>query len=139
VCFDQGRLRRSLRMAEGTLARSKPSSMLPLPFPREVVRDLLGITRAPYRAEQARETPDLSRLARLEKSGADSGRHDMGARFAPDTLGRRSGAVLPSEPRSSSGSWWRRGGARGAARRGCRGEVASAGIGLSTLGKRERL
>jgi hypothetical protein len=40
-----------------------------LPFPREVVRDLLGITRALYRAEIAKLHADPGRRARLEEIG----------------------------------------------------------------------
>jgi hypothetical protein len=55
------------------------------PFPRELVRDLLGITRALYRAAES----DTDR-ARLEEIGSMYLRAlDMGAKFAPDTLGRR--------------------------------------------------
>lgn len=64
--------------------------MLPRPFPRDVVRDLLGIARALYRAERAKALPDPSWLARL----ADAGRLlrralDMAGKHGPDTLGGR--------------------------------------------------
>lgn len=71
--------------------------MLPLPFPREVVRDLLGITRVLYRAEVAKPDPDPSRLARLTDIGRQY-RHalDMGRKFGPDTMGGR-GAISWAE------------------------------------------
>ena len=43
--------------------------MLPRSFSREVVRDLLGIARALFRAERAKLCPDPSRLAWLEDVG----------------------------------------------------------------------
>lgn len=73
------------------MVRSKPSTMLPRSFSREVVRDLLGITRVLFRAERSKPSPDPSRLVRLEDIGRRYRRAlDMGARFPPDTLGGRS-------------------------------------------------
>ena len=64
--------------------------MLPIPFPREVVRDLLGITRALYRAEAAKPVPDQSRLARLTDVGRQYRQAmDMGRKHGPDTMGGR--------------------------------------------------
>lgn len=72
------------------MARSTPSTMLPIPFPQEVVRDLLGITRALYRAEQAKANPDPSRLARLEDVGRQYRQAiDLGRKCGPDTMGGR--------------------------------------------------
>jgi hypothetical protein len=63
--------------------------MLPLPFPREIVRDLLGITRALYRAELAKPRPDPSRRARLEEIGKQY-RHALElGKYEPDTMGGR--------------------------------------------------
>jgi hypothetical protein len=42
---------------------------LPHPLPREIVRDLLGITRALYRAELAKASSDRARLERLLQIG----------------------------------------------------------------------
>ncbi len=40
------------------------------PFPRNLVRDLLGLARLLYRSEQAVDVPDsYGRLGRLEESG----------------------------------------------------------------------
>jgi hypothetical protein len=64
--------------------------MLPRPLPREVVRDLLGITRALFRAERAKAMPDPSRLARLEDIGKQYRRAlDMAGKYGPDTMGGR--------------------------------------------------
>jgi len=73
------------------MARSKPSTMLPRSFSKEVVRDLLGITRALFRAERAKPSPDASRLARLQDIGKRYRRAlDMSGKYPPDTLGGRS-------------------------------------------------
>lgn len=61
------------------------------PLPRGVVRDLLGITRALYRAERARK-PDAmqpNRLARLVEIGTMLRRALQLSRVAPDTIGHR--------------------------------------------------
>jgi hypothetical protein len=64
--------------------------MIPIPFPREVVRDLLGITRALYRAERLKPAPNPSRLARLEEVGRQYRQSlEQGVKFGPDTLGGR--------------------------------------------------
>jgi hypothetical protein len=64
--------------------------MLPLPFPREVVRDLLGITRALFRAERAKPAPEVARVERLRQIGQLYREAlDMGTRYGPDTMGRR--------------------------------------------------
>jgi hypothetical protein len=64
------------------------------PFPREAVRDLLGITRALYRSERAKPSPDPSRLARLEQIGRDYRQAlDMGTRYEPDTLAGRAARI----------------------------------------------
>jgi hypothetical protein len=77
---------RCLRVLAQALARS----MLPLPFPKEAVRDLLGITRALFRAERSKPTPDPSRLARLEEIGKQYRLAiDMGGKCGPDTIGNR--------------------------------------------------
>jgi hypothetical protein len=65
------------------VARRKDS--LPLP----VVRDLLGITRALYRAEHARAQPDIAVLQKLERIGELLRLAlDLG-QGRPDTLGMR--------------------------------------------------
>lgn len=67
----------------------------PRPFPTALVRDLLGLTRLLYRAEQAADMPgSYERLARLEKAG-------RAFREAIE-LARRSGANK-SAPRSAWG------------------------------------
>ena len=64
--------------------------MLPRPFPREAARDLLGITRALFRAERAKPIADPSRLARLEDIGKRYRRAlDMAGKYGPDTMGGR--------------------------------------------------
>lgn len=64
--------------------------MLPLPFPREVVRDLLGITRALFRAERTKPSPDGASLERLRQIGLLYREAlDLGTRYAPDTMAGR--------------------------------------------------
>jgi hypothetical protein len=61
--------------------------MLPLPYPREVVRDLLGITRALYRAERLRAMPDPLRLARFEEADRQYRESlEAGMKYGADTL-----------------------------------------------------
>lgn len=61
------------------------------PFPRETIRDLLGITRALYRAERAAALPDgRERLDRL----TEIGKHyrlalELALKCGPGTMGRR--------------------------------------------------
>jgi hypothetical protein len=72
------------------MTRSKPSTMLSLPFPREAVRDLLGITRALYRAERAKPTPDRACLDRLVVIGGHYRLAlELGMKHGPDTMGGR--------------------------------------------------
>ena len=60
------------------------------PFPREAVRDLLGITRALYRAERAKVSPDPSRMARLLEIGKQYRLGlDLGVKYEPDTMAGR--------------------------------------------------
>lgn len=62
------------------------------PFPREAVRDLLGITRALYRAELAAPPPraDRARIDRLLEIGKQYRLAlDLGIKCPPDTLGGR--------------------------------------------------
>lgn len=63
--------------------------MLPLPFPREVVRDLLGITRALYRAEKARSNLDAARLECLLEIGKQFRLALDLSKYDPDTMGGR--------------------------------------------------
>jgi hypothetical protein len=63
--------------------------MLPLPFPREAVRDLLGITRALYRGEVAKPNPDRAHVERLLQIGQLYRTALEMARYAPDTIGGR--------------------------------------------------
>ena len=60
------------------------------PFPSGVVRDLLGVTRALYRAERDADLPEsLERLRRLEEAGkAYRQALDLG-RCEPGTMGCR--------------------------------------------------
>jgi hypothetical protein len=62
------------------------------PFPREAVRDLLGITRALYRAElslpeEQRQPPRLARLVEIGKQYRLA--LELGNKCAPDTIGGR--------------------------------------------------
>jgi hypothetical protein len=60
------------------------------PFPREAVRDLLGITRALYRAELAAPSPDRGKLERLHQIGKEFRMAlDLGAKYEPDTMAGR--------------------------------------------------
>jgi hypothetical protein len=56
---------------------------------RAVVRDLLGIARALYRAERARTLPDGQRLAQLEEIGTQLRRALELSIGEPDTMGHR--------------------------------------------------
>ena len=61
-----------------------------IPFPREVVRDLLGITRALYRAESSKPSPDPALRARLEQIGRQYRRAlELGTKYEPDTMAGR--------------------------------------------------
>ena len=71
------------------------------PLPRGIVRDLLGITRALYRAELALPPPraDRLRLERLTEIGQQLRRALELSRGEPDTKGHRaawSGAEQPT-------------------------------------------
>jgi hypothetical protein len=68
-----------------TLARTT----LPLPFPREVVRDLLGITRALYRAEKAKPNLDAARLEQLLEIGKQFRLALDLSNYDADTMGGR--------------------------------------------------
>ena len=60
------------------------------PFPRDPVRDLLGITRALYRAELGSESPDPGRLGRLLEIGKQYRLAlDLGSKYPPDTMAGR--------------------------------------------------
>jgi len=62
------------------------------PFPREAVRDLLGITRALYRAELAlaEEQREPARLVRLVEIGKQYRLAlELGNKCNPDTIGGR--------------------------------------------------
>ena len=64
--------------------------MLPRSFSREVVRDLLGITRALFRAERSKPSPDPSALARLTDIGTRYREAlDMALKYPPGTMGGR--------------------------------------------------
>jgi hypothetical protein len=83
----QGGLR---TVAAGVRPLSLARTMLPLPFPREVVRDLLGITRALFRAERAKPSPDGASVERLRQIGVlYREAMEMGARYAADTMAGR--------------------------------------------------
>ena len=80
--------------------------MLPRPFPREVVRDLLGITRALFRAERAQAAPDPSRLARLQDIGTQYRRAlDMAGKYGPDTMGGRAAFNWAEKATASLGQY----------------------------------
>lgn len=60
------------------------------PFPRQAVRDLLGITRSLYRAQLAAERLDGDRLDRLAKIGNQLREAlDLAVKCRPGTMGRR--------------------------------------------------
>lgn len=59
------------------------------PFPREQVRDVLGICRALYRAERASAHPSPVRLQRLARIGDDLRVALELAEAGPDTVGHR--------------------------------------------------
>lgn len=60
------------------------------PFPRQAVRDLLGIVRGLYRAERASELPDARRLEKLEEVGTQYRLAlELGIKCEPDTVGGR--------------------------------------------------
>lgn len=64
------------------------------PFPRELVRDLLGITRALFRAERVKPNPDAARVERLRQIGELYREAlDMGTRYASDTMAGRAARV----------------------------------------------
>lgn len=67
------------------------SSRKPRALPRGVVRDLLGITRALYRAELALPPPraDRRRLEQLEEAGRMFRRALALSQHEPDTMGHR--------------------------------------------------
>jgi hypothetical protein len=68
--------------------------MLPRPFPREVVRDLLGITRALFRAERAKPNPDVTRVERLRQIGElYREAMDMGTRYGANTMAGRAARI----------------------------------------------
>ena len=72
------------------VVRSTPVQPLPRPLPREIVRDLLGITRALYRAELVKPTTDRARMERLVGIGQQFRRAlDMSARYGADTMAGR--------------------------------------------------
>lgn len=60
------------------------------PFPREAVRDLLGVTRALYRAEQASPSADACRLEKLTEIGKQYRLAlELGVKCEPDSIGGR--------------------------------------------------
>lgn len=79
--------------------------MLPLPFPREVVRDLLGITRALYRAEVAKPNPDRSRVERLLQIGQLYRTALEMAKYAPDTIGGRAARAKAERATAALGEY----------------------------------
>jgi hypothetical protein len=69
--------------------------MLPVAFPREAVRDLLGVTRALYRVENNRKPVDRRRLEVLRQIGhllRDS--LESAVKYPPDSMGRRTALSL---------------------------------------------
>ncbi len=78
------------------------------PFPTEAVRDLLGITRALYRAELAAPPPPADR-ARIEKL-LEIGKQyrlalDLGAKGAPDSMGGRAARGWADKATASLGEF----------------------------------
>jgi hypothetical protein len=60
------------------------------PFPREAVRDLLGITRALYRAAASESHPDRTRLEKLTEIGKQYRLAlELVIKCEPDTIGGR--------------------------------------------------
>jgi hypothetical protein len=59
------------------------------PLPLAVVRDLLGITRALYRAERAKPQPDARMLGTLETIGRQLGQALELGKGAPGSMGAR--------------------------------------------------
>jgi hypothetical protein len=59
------------------------------PFPKEAVRDLLGITRALYRAEKAMPALNAARLEQLLEIGKQFRLALDLSKFEPDTMGGR--------------------------------------------------
>jgi hypothetical protein len=71
--------------------------MLSLPFPREVVRDLLGIARALYRSEVAKAPVERARIEQLTQIGLlYKEALNLGTRYAPDTIAGRAAGSRPS-------------------------------------------
>jgi hypothetical protein len=80
--------------------------MLPLPFPREVVRDLLGITRALFRAERSKPNPDAARVERLHQIGLlYREAMDLGTRYAPDTIAGRAARIKAERATAALGEF----------------------------------
>lgn len=72
------------------MVRTTSTEPLPRPLPREAVRDLLGITRALYRAELERVPADPERTARLQNIGQLFRQAlTMSAKYEPDTMAGR--------------------------------------------------
>ena len=66
----------------------------PRPFPRVVVRDLLGIVRALYRGEVARVPVDSARVEQLRQIGELYRLAlEMGTKYEPDTMAGRAAIV----------------------------------------------
>jgi hypothetical protein len=67
---------------------------LPLPFPREVVRDLLGIAPALYRSEIAKTPVDRVSIEQLTQIGLlYKEALNLGTRYAPDTIAGRAARI----------------------------------------------
>lgn len=75
-------------------------------FFREAVRDLLGITRALYRAELAMRRADKARLDKLEEIGKQYKLAlELSSKCPPDTMGGRAARNIGrSQPRHRSGT-----------------------------------
>jgi hypothetical protein len=71
-----------LRVYDSALARHDP-------LPREAVRDLLGITRALYRAERAKPGTSYARLEQLLEIGKQFRLALDLSKYEPDTMGGR--------------------------------------------------
>lgn len=66
----------------------------PRPFPRAVVRDLLGIVRVLYRAEASKVPVDRGRVEQLRQMGELYRLAlEMGTKYEPDTMAGRAAVV----------------------------------------------
>lgn len=80
--------------------------MLPLPFPREVVRDLLGIARALYRSEVAKTPIDRGRVEQVTQIGLlYKDALALGTRYEPDTIAGRAARIKAERATAALGAF----------------------------------